>query len=475
MKNPLLSRRSMLAALGLGSAAAYLAPYGKNLVRVARAAPPAIPTRMLFVYGMGSIRSMWAPTGPGGKGAPSETAWALGPLHGPLAGHEKQLLFLDGLDMTVADLAQTGEPNGHQHGGIAALTAAKRQSSSLASDVSIDQFIAKKINSPAPLTKLPSLELSAGCNGGDVEGGPHYLSAGEIVSPERDPRASYKRAFAGFVVSDDSAAKKAAADALAQKRSVLDFAAAELGTVSPRLSTADRAKLDAHAAAIRDLEARLSLATVPKPSCAPPDTVYQADLTAFPGTAKDPLAGWDLDARLVTAAFSCDLTRVASIHLPTHYDLETTIGYKAGDFGTSDSHDLTHKTNNASASLWSNPDAMTLIQKVHLEQAKMFAGLLDHLASIPETDGGTMLDHTAVLWCGQIAEGGHDLQQLPWILAGGAGGQIKTGRYVKYDRPGDKGPAHNDLFVALANMMGVPITSFGEPSVCKGALPRLAG
>ena len=472
MKNPTLSRRSLLAALGIGSAAALLGEYGGNLVRVARAAPPAIPTRLLLVYGMGSIRSMWAPTAPGGKSAPTETSWALGRLHAPLVGHEKQLLFLDGLDMTVADLPQTGDPNGHQHGGIAALTAAKRQSSSLAAGVSIDQFIAQKINSPAPLTKIPSLELSTGCNGGDVEGGPHYLRAGEIVSAERDPKAAFKRVFGGFVVSDDSAAKKAAADALAQKKSVLDFAATELSTMSPRLSTADRAKLDAHASAIRDLEARLSLATVPKASCAPPDAVYQGDLTKFGG---DPLAGWDLDARLVTAAMSCDLTRVASIHLPSHYDLEATIGYKAGMFGTSDSHDLTHKTNNSGSALWSNTDAMTMIQRVHTEQAKMFGALLDHLAAIPESDGGTMLDHTAVLWCGQIAEGGHDLKQLPWILAGGAGGQLKPGRYLKYDRPGDSGPAHNDLFVALANMMGVPITTFGEPTVCKGALPRLAG
>jgi hypothetical protein len=29
---------------------------------------------------------------------------------------------------------------------------------------------------------------------------------------------------------------------------------------------------------------------------------------------------------------------------------------------------------------------------------------------------------------------------------------------------------HNDLFVALANAMGSNITTFGNPSVCKGAL-----
>jgi hypothetical protein len=425
---------------------------------------------------MGSIRSFWSPVAAPGNPAPTETSWALGPLHAPLAGHEADLLFLDGLDMIVADLPQPGMPNGHQHGGIAALTAAKRMSDSLANGVSIDQFIAQQINSPNPITKLPSLELGAGDSGGDVEGGPHYLAPGQIVSPERDPRAAYHRLFDGFVPPNNAAAQQAAMDALAQKKSVLDFASKEFSALSPRLSSEDRAKLDSHASQIRDLEARLMLTPVPMPACAPPDAAYQSDLGRYVRAGSDPLFDWDLDARLMAAAFSCDLTRVGTIHLPTHYDLEPTIGYMAGMWGTSDSHDLTHKTNDQNAPLWNNPDAMTMIKKVHTFQAQMFGGLLDHLRSIQETDGKTLLDHTAVLWCGQIAEGGHSVQRLPWIIAGSAGGQFKTGRYVKFDRgSNDVGPAHNALFVSLANAMGVPITSFGEASISTMPLPGLSG
>ena len=464
MNERMLSRRAMLAALGLGAVALG----GRS--RVARAAPVPIPRRIIFVYGMGSMQGLWTPLGAGGVGAPTESGWSLGPLHAPLAGWESKLTFLDGLDMTVANIAQPGEPNGHQRGGIAALTGAIRQSSSLAAGVSIDQFIAQQINSPAPVTKVPSLELSAGSTGADVEGGPHYIRPGEIASVERDPSRSFARAFDGFVPPDNEAAKKAAAVTLAQNKSILDFASNELTTIGGRLARSDRAKLDAHASAIRDLEARLSLASVPAPTCVPFNATDRDALKGF-GSSKDPLKGFDLDARIVAAAFSCDRTRVASIHLPSHDDIAGLAGYSNGMFGTSGPHDLIHQTEGGP--LTKDATARAINQRFHVEQAKMFASLLGYLDKIPESDGRTLLDHTAILWCGQLADGGHGVERMPYVLAGSAGGQIKTGRYLKYERVGDKGPAHNDLFVALANMMGVPITTFGEKSVCKGALPRL--
>ena len=52
---------------------------------------------------------------------------------------------------------------------------------------------------------------------------------------------------------------------------------------------------------------------------------------------------------------------------------------------------------------------------------------------------------------------------------------MKSGRYLKYDRPDNKGPSHNDLFVSLANYMGLTTTSFGNSALSKGPLTRLAG
>jgi len=61
------------------------------------------------------------------------------------------------------------------------------------------------------------------------------------------------------------------------------------------------------------------------------------------------------------------------------------------------------------------------------------------------------------------------------------GGAVTPGRYVRYPRvPSSNwpaysdGPAHDDLFVALAQMMGVDTDSFGNPDVCNGPIGGLA-
>jgi hypothetical protein len=49
-----------------------------------------------------------------------------------------------------------------------------------------------------------------------------------------------------------------------------------------------------------------------------------------------------------------------------------------------------------------------------------------------------------------------------------AGGALSTGRYLKYD-----GDPHGNLLVSIANLMDVPITSFGKADRCTGPLAKL--
>ena len=80
---------------------------------------------------------------------------------------------------------------------------------------------------------------------------------------------------------------------------------------------------------------------------------------------------------------------------------------------------------------------------------------------------GTMLDHSLVLLCSEIADGNTHLHDdMPFVLAGGGGGTIRTGRLldVGYRR-------HGDLLVAIANAMGDGIGNFGDAS--SGPLPGL--
>jgi hypothetical protein len=89
-----------------------------------------------------------------------------------------------------------------------------------------------------------------------------------------------------------------------------------------------------------------------------------------------------------------------------------------------------------------------------------------------------LLDHAAVVWCGDIAGGDHSLDHVPYVIGGGLGGSLRSGRYVRMPRRANNkkwpcysdGLPHNNLFVSLANAMGLDLTTFGNPKVCSGPL-----
>ena len=95
--------------------------------------------------------------------------------------------------------------------------------------------------------------------------------------------------------------------------------------------------------------------------------------------------------------------------------------------------------------------------------------MLDALKNTKEADGSSMLDNTLVLWVNELARGNaHSHDKMPYVLAGGAAGALRTGRFLTY-----KGTPHNNLLVSCMNLMGVPGTTFGDPTFCTGPLANL--
>ena len=62
----------------------------------------------------------------------------------------------------------------------------------------------------------------------------------------------------------------------------------------------------------------------------------------------------------------------------------------------------------------------------------------------------------------------HAQNNMPFILAGKAGGQLRTQRWLKVPSQ-----PHNNLLVSILNMFGLPNTTFGHPDFCTGALSGL--
>ena len=170
---------------------------------------------------------------------------------------------------------------------------------------------------------------------------------------------------------------------------------------------------------------------------------------------------------LLVQAMACGMTRVGVIQSAHHtsdlimsrfantpmfdtsYDMRS---HQASHYGAA--HDTTHR------------EYVAYAQQVTW-WVEQYAYLLGQLAARPEDDG-TMLDYSLVLLCSEIADGNTHLHDdMPFILAGGGGGTIRTGRFmdVGYRR-------HGELFVSIANAMGDTIGSFGDSGF--QPLPNLA-
>jgi hypothetical protein len=471
-----LSRRQLMHTLGASGAATFL-PW----LRPRNAAAAGPPTRLLvFWSGSGVPRQTYSFKAAGG-GAPTETDFVFPDVRGALNPIKKDLIAFENLDMVSATVDPLTAANAHYAGETHSLSAVSRANRDTAGGPSIDQFVAKSINSPSPVTRLPSLSLTAQVDGNVAATKVCTAGPGQVIALDPSPSNTYKRLFSGVTLPTamKPAMPAGPTDAQLQNKSVLDLVLADFDAVRTKLGKSEVTKLDAHADAVRDLEKRLGLIAgqsvgSPTAGCADPTmSVLAGTGNRYPATSDLYKANFTAMSKLVQAAFACDLTRV--VLLAVSEPIGADWGYTSGNWGTTDAHDLIHKTSyNQGGTLKANADAMKAISNLHDIEARQFAAMLDLLRAVPEADGKTLLDHTIVLWCSQIGEHGHALDYLPWIMAGGSTVGFKPGRYLQYARGADgKGASHSNLFVSIAQAMGVQATTFGNPKTCTGPLDRL--
>jgi Protein of unknown function (DUF1552) len=472
-----LSRRQLIRALGLTGAATFL-PWLRP--RLANAAPA--PVRLLLYWsGSGVPRHAYNLTSASG-GAPTETDFVFPAVRAPLNAIKNQLITFHNLAMVSDTVDPTPPANAHYQGETHSLAATSRANADTPGGPSLDQYIAKAINAARPLTKVPSLTLAAQ-NDGNVSGLKVCTAArGEVVSFEPSASAVYRRLFDNFSapVPATQAGPSAQAIAAAQRKSVLDHVLREFAALKPGLSAAAVQKLEAHADSVRDFENRLAL-TSSGPSASgsaltacrdPGSASLNGAKNVWPGDSAMLKLNFDAMTSLVQAAFACDLTRVALLAPAEPFG--DSWGYTKGAWGTTDEHDLLHRTA-MNGNLRTDTAPMDAVHKLHQLECRQFMQMLDLLRGIPEADG-TMLDYTIVLWCSQIGEQSHALDQLPWIMAGGSKVGFRPGRYLNLARgSSDKGTPHNNLFVSIAQAMGVQTNTFGNPAVCTGPLAGLRG
>ena len=448
-----LSRRAVLrgaggVAIGLPFLEAMRPFAGRS--QAAGAAPPK--RFIVFFTPDGNIHENWVPTG-------TETAFTLSRILAPLEANKQSLVILDGVENQVGGYA--ARPGDDHMKGMGAMLTGRGllpgntqggagDPAGLASGISVDQAIANTLSTG---TKFRSLELGVQSgSGGTVWGYTAYSGSNQPLPPDNNPASVWNRVFASMGGDNPAILKQQA-----ERKSVLDAVMQSYTKLNPRLGVADKAKLDAHLSTIRDLETRLTATGTNAGSCVKPPSPGTIDYKSndnFPAVGK-------LQMDLLVMAMACDLTRVGTIQWEqsvgdvrfTWLDPTITRGH----------HDMSHDGDTATDTI----DALTRINTWYTQQ---FNYLLNALKNAQDADGTSLLDNTLVLWVNELSRGNvHSHDHMPFVLAGGAGGALRGGRFLSYS----KSVPHNNLLVSCLNMMGVAGNTFGDPAFCTGPLAML--
>ncbi|MCU0683053.1 MAG: DUF1552 domain-containing protein [Polyangiaceae bacterium] len=459
MRPPQLPRRNFLRGAGgvlvsLPLFASLGCSEPKRGPALGRARSPlAFPKRFIVVYT------------PNGQYEPPPTLDFAGSMYEPLAPFVSKLNLLRGLDLAVHDLPP-GEP--HQQ-GMAFLTGRKLNEGTFlgsdassfagwASGISVDQEVAKVLCVDTPYRSMNLGVQSTLYAGTEVRTTLSYAGSDQPIANETDPYAVFDRVFAPL-----GADGSVSAALRARRKSVLDVVGKQYESVGARLGAEDRLKLEQHLSSLRDVEGRLNKqGSFVSAACKRPEpgepTFDLNDPVNFPIIGK-------LQTDLMVMALACDLTRVATLQWSSAANNRpfSFLSYQDKPI-TGDDHLMGHSPD-SDEQTWGK---LRVIRRWYLEQ---FAYLLASLDAIPEGEGTTMLDNTAILLGSELSRGNtHSHSDINFLLAGGAGGAWKTGRYLNFE---GKVP-HNNLLVSILNGMGVATNTFGDPAYCTGPLAELA-
>jgi hypothetical protein len=470
-----MDRRRFLTALGLGGASLAL-PGALGLPSAVRAGGEVAPRRVVFfVSPHGTVWDGWNMNVPGL--APSATSSAsiaglgaeqFSEILRPLAAHRQKLTVVEGLARTVAidyegTNVDTGNDLNRHHFGQATLMTCvhpmqRPGSTCIGGGESIDQVLGRAVVVPG--------RWASRVYGFNHQHPYSFVSAGEASPRVEDPSSAFDDILGLYTPPDTEPAAPSRSTLLRRGRaSALDLAAREFDYVKARVGREDREKLERHAQLIRDLELSFDGgASVGGPSCSPVFERTGATMEQF--------------ARVMTVALACDMTRVATFVVPS-------LGSRDIGFSGDIHQDYAHHSIGEG-----NVEAERAMVAFNLVYAEAFAYLLAQLDSVPEGDG-TLLDHTAVVWLTECSTGSHELRDLPIVIGGGAGGFLRSGQYVRYERSNSidagwsterVGPSQTQLYVTLMRAMGMPDETFGVESVrtssgstlpMRGVLPEL--
>lgn len=421
-----VNRRTFLRGVGVSMALPWmesLPVWGEDKTTLVTQGKPPLRFAALFSGNGFHSREWWAK----GEGEKME----LGKVLEPLSPLKKKMLFVRGL---FNEEALKGNIHSSQTGNL--LSGAPLASGGeIRSGTSIDQVLAQSYGST---TKVPSLVLACESANPAVHKNYSMLYSSHISwsSPttptplELYPALAFDRLFKDEVGKGD--------------KSVLDAVLADAQDFRRQISGNDQRKLDEYLDSVREVEKRIESAGKKgelqgwRPTLAKPDRKRPVD--GLPQNIADHMR---LMCDILVLGFQTDTTRVTTLKLNNDHS-SLRFPHLGVDYMI---HHLLSHTDTAD---WLK------VNQFFLEQVAYIGKRLD---SIQEGDG-TALDHSCILFCSSMLTGNHDATNLPVIVLGSAGNQIKTGRVLDYmGKPNRK---MCSLFLALMDKYGVRLKEFGD-------------
>lgn len=440
------SRRDFLRVLG---AAAAALPFSQLLLG-RDAAASNVARRIIFFYFPDGVltgdANGWHPSG-------SEHDFTLTEQLAPLQAHQEACVFFRGVGMGSTD------EGSHPGGAKKLLTATDGGMGQ-----SIDQLLAGTVGASSAYHHL-YLGAAATKTGTGDKCISYPDGSGNSVSPIDNPRVAFESLFGAGSTPGGTMTGTTVDPA---KATVIDGVLGDMKRLRAELGAVEKQKLDLHLDALNEMEKRIKGMSPGNPaapaSCGMPsitaiDDAKIQDDASFPEVLKAQID-------LMVLAMACGKTRVGTIQ-GSYHTSQINMNKFVGTEMYNPSYDISSHT----ASHYTDDPSKLL--KPFVAQIRwwmsQYAYLLTELASRPDPEGGgSMLDGSLVLLCSEVSDGKvHSHHDMPFVLAGGGGGALKTGRLLQYgDEP------HGKLFVSLAQAMGHNLQSFGSGN---GRLPGLLG
>ena len=147
---------------------------------------------------------------------------------------------------------------------------------------------------------------------------------------------------------------------------------------------------------------------------------------------------------LMLLAYQTDMTRVITFMMGRE---ESGVTYPQLGV-TEPHHPLSHHRD--------NPEKIEKLARINAYHMQLFSDFLVKLQSTPDGDG-SLLDHVMILYGGALRNSNrHTTENLPIVVAGGGGGELKGGRHLVYP----KGTQLTDLQYTMLQKLGVPVERF---------------